>query len=39
MNREKRSARFQRYAVPVALILVILALWFHDIRLMVNHSP
>jgi len=33
MKRDKRSARFQRYAVAAALILAILALWFHNIWL------
>ncbi|MCS5607474.1 MAG: hypothetical protein NZ936_17915 [Alphaproteobacteria bacterium] len=33
MKRDKRSAHFQRYVGAAALILAILALWFHDILL------
>ena len=32
-KRDKRSVRFQRYAVAAALIVAIVALWFHNIWL------
>ena len=33
LQRKKHVGRLQRYAVAAALVLAILALWFHDIWL------